>query len=176
MLFSRATDPVERVPSTLVDDVLRCGLRKGQRAGVGGLAGQGASGPCLPGPHASYADVACRADALRGAGGRQGARRGGILDPGRLQMIEDLRRGTAAIEPDAESGAGKGAPEFREQPRQVSHRVGRPRRVAGAEDRGDEVFAGPRRQRSGSPRAADSTSGHRRSTRPGRRSIRDRAS
>ena len=63
-----------------------------------------------------------------------------IFDPGGLQVGKDLRGGEAGIEADAEPGAGKGAPEFREQPMQQAHRAGRPRRVAGAEDRGDEVL------------------------------------
>jgi len=63
-----------------------------------------------------------------------------ILDPGRLQVGQDLRGGKPAIEPDAEAGTGKGAPEFPEQPMQQAHHAGRPRRVAGPEDRGDQVL------------------------------------
>ncbi len=63
-----------------------------------------------------------------------------ILDPGPVQVIKDLRRRIAGIESDAQPGTGKGAPQFREQPMQHADRAGRPRRVARAEDRGDEVL------------------------------------
>ena len=62
-----------------------------------------------------------------------------VFDPGGLQVVKDVRGGEAGIEADAEPGPGKGAPEFREQALQQADRARRPRRVAGAEDRGDEV-------------------------------------
>ena len=74
-----------------------------------------------------------------------------ILDPGRLQMGKDLRGWQAGIEPDAEPGAGKGAPEFRQQPMQQADRAGRsPRRCPGGGSRRRGIAA-PRRQRSGCP-------------------------
>ena len=55
-------------------------------------------------------------------------------------MRKDLGRGKPGIEPDAEAGAGKRAPEFRQQPMQQADRAGRAGGVARAEDRGDEVL------------------------------------
>ena len=63
-----------------------------------------------------------------------------IFDAGGLQVVKDLRRRKAGIEADAQLGAGKGAPEFREQPPQEAHRPAGPRRVARAEDRRHEVL------------------------------------
>ena len=68
------------------------------------------------------------------------AHRDDILDPGGLEVGKDFGRGEAGIEPDAEPGLGKRAPEFRQQPMQQADRARRPRGVAGAEDRGDEVL------------------------------------
>src|SRR5205085_6860202 len=50
-----------------------------------------------------------------------------IFDARRLKVGKDFRGGEAGIESDAESGGGKGAPEFRQQPMQQAHRAGGPR-------------------------------------------------
>ncbi len=64
-----------------------------------------------------------------------------IFDASGLEVGKDFWGGEAGIESDAEPGTGKGAPEFRQQPMQQAHRAGGPRRVAGPEDRGDEVLS-----------------------------------
>ena len=84
-----------------------------------------------------------------------------ILDPGRLQVVKNLRRSEAPIQPHAEPGCGErrarvsGAAASAAPPRQPS-----PPRCpgGGSRRRGTAV---PHRQRSGSPRVASSTSDHR---------------
>ena len=57
-------------------------------------------------------------------------------------MRKELGGRKTRIEPDAEPGARKRAPEFRQQPMEQAHRAGRAGGVARAEDRGDEVLPG----------------------------------
>ena len=61
-------------------------------------------------------------------------------DLGMAARGADASAATLRREASCGAGAGEGAPQCREQAMQHADRAGRPRRVARAEDRGDEVL------------------------------------